>query len=86
MLWYLHMCASHEVVVLDYHDTPIMEMEVKEFGNGDIRRALLSPVVKIADPENRDLAHAFHQKAHESCFIAKSLKFQIVINPTIEIG
>lgn len=86
MLWYLHMCAAHEVVVLDYHDTPAMEMEVKEFGNGDIRRALLSPVVKIASPDHRDLAAELHQKAHKSCFIAKSVNFEIIINPKIEIG
>lgn len=83
MLWYLHMCAAHEVVVLDYEDHPTMEMEVKEFGNGDIKRANLSPVVRIANLENRDLAIHLHQKAHESCFIAKSINFDININPTI---
>ena len=83
MLWYLHMCAAHEVVVLDYKDNPIMEMEVKEFGNGDIRSATLSPTVRIASLDQRDQALAMHQKAHEKCFIAKSINFDIILKPTI---
>lgn len=85
MLWYLHMCAAHEVVVLDYRDSPTMEMEVKEFGNGDIQSATLTPIVKIADANTRDLAIELHQKAHKSCFIAKSINFKIIIKPTVEL-
>jgi len=83
MLWYLHQCAAHEVVVLDYVDQPTMEMEIKEFGNGDIRSATLSPRVRIANAANRELAIQLHKKAHESCFIAKSINFEIILNPTI---
>lgn len=85
MLWYLHMCAAHEVVVLDYEDNPVMEMEVKEFGNGDIKSATLSPSVRIASLDQRDQALAMHQKAHKKCFIAKSIKFDIIIKPTIVV-
>lgn len=85
MLWYLHMCAAHEVVVLDYKDTPTMEMEMKEFGNGDIQSATLSPVIRIASAKDKDLAVQLHQKAHESCFIAKSINFEIILNPSIEV-
>ncbi len=83
MLWFLHMCAAHEVVVLGYEDHPVMEMEIKEFGNGDIRSATLSPTVRISSRSNRELAMSLHQKAHESCFIAKSINFEIILKPTI---
>lgn len=83
MLWYLHMCAAHEVVVLEYHDHPVMEMEVKEFGNGDIRSATLSPVVRIASEDQREQAMAMHQRAHQSCFIAKAVNFEIILKPKI---
>lgn len=86
MLWYLNMCASHDVVVLEYTDQPVMEMEVKEFGNGDIRSATLSPVVRIASDDQREQALAMHQKAHQSCFIAKGVNFDIILNPTIVEG
>lgn len=85
MLWYLHMCAAHDVVVLDYRDQPAMIMDIKEFGNGDIRSVTLSPVVHIASEEQRDRAMAMHQKAHESCFIAKGVNFEIILNPSIII-
>lgn len=83
MLWYLHKCAANEVVVLSYEDQPIMEMEVKEFGNGDIRSATLSPVVRIASQDQRDQALDLHKAAHESCFIAKGVNFDIIIKPAI---
>ena len=85
MLWYLHMCAAHEVVVLEYKDSPTMDMEIKEFGNGDIQSATLSPVIRIASEKDHELAIALHQKAHESCFIAKSINFDIILNPSIEV-
>ncbi|MGN0064966.1 MAG: OsmC family protein [Nocardioides sp.] len=76
LLSYLHACVSLGVVVLDYADTATATMEV--VGNGGrFREAVLHPRVVVADASMVADAHRAHELAHEWCFIANSVNFEV---------
>ncbi len=83
MLWYLHLCATNHITVLDYRDTALGVMEEKEDGSGAFVRVELKPTVKISAGDNQDKAQTLHREAHRYCFIANSVKFPVDIVPTI---
>ena len=66
-----------------YEDRPEAVMEMNADGSGQFTRALLRPAVKISkgDPARLD---DLHHRAHEMCFIARSLNFPIACEGTVE--
>src|SRR5260221_7802881 len=48
MLWYLHLCSTNRVTVLDYHDAASGVMEEGDDGSGVFTRVVLKPTVKIS--------------------------------------
>ena len=48
---------------------------------GAVTSATLVPEVWLADEAQREAAEALHEKAHEQCFIARSVNFPVVITP-----
>lgn len=83
MLWYLHLCAVNDIVVEEYKDFPEGCMSLDESGNGKFTEVVLKPRVKIQNPDKSNLANLLHQEAHKACFIAKSVNFPVLNNPTI---
>jgi organic hydroperoxide reductase OsmC/OhrA len=84
MLSYLHLCAVNGVVVLSYEDRPTGEMEEVVGGPGAFVRVDLHPSVVIDAASDASRAEALHEQAHQSCFIANSLKVPVIIHPAIE--
>lgn len=84
MLWYLHLCAENKIVVTEYKDQPTAIMKVEKSGLGKFTEATLCPIILITDSEKISEAEMLHQKAHEMCFIANSVNFDIRIKPTIQ--
>jgi organic hydroperoxide reductase OsmC/OhrA len=82
MLWYLHLCADHGIVVVDYSDKATGIMQETETGSGRFIEVTLHPVVVITDKNKIDLANKLHKKANEFCFIANSCNFTIHHLPT----
>ena len=77
-LWYLHLCADAGIVVTAYVDHAEATL------NGDrFERIVLRPHVTISAGD-RELAARLHHKAHEECYIAKSVNFPIDCEPSIE--
>ena len=76
MLWYLHLCADAGIVVTDYKDNAEGEMEEDENG-GRFKEVILKPMVTITDESKRELANELHHKAHQFCFIANSVNFEV---------
>ena len=70
MLWYLHLCAVNGVIVLEYNDKAIGEMEETTDGSGRFTRVTLKPEVLVADDSMIDKANELHRDAHKMCFIA----------------
>lgn len=83
MLWYLHLCSDNKIVVEEYKDVATAKMQIELNGSGKFIEATLSPVVKIKNKEHAKLANELHGLAHKHCFIANSLNFKIVINPSV---
>ncbi len=81
MLSYLYVCALEGVVVTDYvdHATGIMVEEAK--GGGQFKEVTLNPIVRVADPSMIEKANELHHKAHEICYIANSVNFEVKCNP-----
>lgn len=76
MLVMLHLCADAGIVVTEYLDEAEGEME--EHGNaGEFKRVLLRPKMRITDASRISEAAALHHRAHELCFIARSVNFPV---------
>jgi organic hydroperoxide reductase OsmC/OhrA len=83
MLSYLHLCAVSGIVVLDYKDAAVGWMEDRPDGSGAFTDAELRPVVTIAAGGNVAKAASLHHDAHEKCFIANSVNFEVRVSPTL---
>lgn len=83
MLWYLHLCADNQIVVQSYEDKPQGIMQLEKNGSGRFIEVTLKPMVVIDNQEKKSLAIDLHHKAHEYCFIANSVNFDILINPIV---
>jgi|SRR5690606_28796832 organic hydroperoxide reductase OsmC/OhrA len=83
MLWYLHLCAVNHVIVLDYTDEASGEMRENSDGSGQFERVILRPRVTIAAEHMRSKAETLHSRAHEMCFIARSVNFPVLHEPEI---
>jgi organic hydroperoxide reductase OsmC/OhrA len=81
MLWYLHLCAVNDVVVLDYRDEPEGLMIEQADGSGAFARIVLKPQVKLSAASSEDKARELHHEAHRNCFIANSVKCDITAEP-----
>jgi len=83
LLWYLHLCSVNGVSVLEYCDDATGEMEEREDGTAEFARVELRPIVTIAPGCDRERALALHHDAHDLCFIARSVKFPVVVEPFV---
>jgi organic hydroperoxide reductase OsmC/OhrA len=82
LLSYLHVAASHGIVVTAYTDSASGVMEQTADGGGHFISATLRPQVTISagDPE---LAQSLHEEASAKCFIASSVNFPVNHEPSI---
>ena len=81
MLWYLHLCSAHKIVVTEYLDNAEGIMEETENGSGRFIEVTLNPMVKITDESMLEKANALHEEANKMCFIANSCNFKIEHRP-----
>ena len=85
-LWYLGLCAQAGIVVLSYVDTAEGLMVEEASGAGQFTSITLKPKVTLALGADVETANRLHHKAHEMCFIARSLNFPVEICPSIDFG
>lgn len=83
MLWYLHLCAVNQVVVVAYQDEASGTMVENPDGSGQFKEITLHPVVTVKDASMKDKAIALHTQAHAHCFLARSVNFPIHHEPVI---
>ncbi|WP_010231473.1 OsmC family protein [Gillisia marina] len=77
MLWYLHLCAVNNIVVVSYIDKATGTMEELKNGSGRFKKVILNPEITIAKMSNIKRAHELHVEANKMCFIANSCNFPI---------
>ena len=85
MLSYLHLCSSNGIVVVGYEDQAVGAMSETDDGGGHFTSVTLHPAVRIKEGGKTDLALELHEKAHELCFIAKSVNFPVLCEASIEV-
>ncbi len=83
MLWYLHLCAENGIVVQRYIDRAEGIMEDDGDGSGAFTKVVLYPEIRIESPENKNIANELHHEAHNMCFIANSVNFEVVVKAKI---
>jgi organic hydroperoxide reductase OsmC/OhrA len=83
MLWYLHLYAVNQVVVLEYLDSAAGIREENSDGSGQFVAVHLNPNVTIANRTQQQPAVELHHRAHRLCFIANSINFSVRISPSI---
>jgi organic hydroperoxide reductase OsmC/OhrA len=84
MLSYLHQAASRGIVVTAYRDAATATMETAGSG-GRFTEAVLHPVVTITDASRAADALDAHGQAGRDCFIAASVAFPVLHEPTIVV-
>ena len=82
MLWFLHVACTHKFIVDRYSDRAVGVLEKDGTGRMSVTRVTLRPEVAFsgAVPTAEQLAE-LHEEAHQECFIANSVKTEIVIEP-----
>lgn len=83
MLWYLHLCSAHKIIVVEYTDEASGIMTETDNGSGKFVEVTLAPNVTITDANQLIKAKELHKKANEMCFIANSCNFVIKHEPNI---
>ncbi len=76
MLSYLHVAASHGVIVIAYSDAAVGTMKQTANGGGHFTSVTLHPRVTIAGGDGK-LASSLHAEAAAKCFIAASVNFPV---------
>lgn len=82
MLWYLHLCSVHGVIVTAYEDKASAIMLEDKDGSGEFSEATLNPHVTVQHESMIKKANALHHEANKLCFIARSVKFPVHHKPT----
>ena len=86
MLWYLHLCADHGIVVTAYQDQPVGQMVETADGGGHFTEVVLHPEVTVQAGADLALAKTLHERAHALCFIAQSMNFPVRCASVIKEG
>jgi organic hydroperoxide reductase OsmC/OhrA len=82
LLSYLHVAVMHGIVVVDYRDSPVGTMRQEGIG-GHFTSVLLRPQVTVAAADMVEVATRIHAEASSACFIASSVNFPVLHEPTV---
>jgi len=82
MLWFLHVACTRKLTVDRYSDHATGVLEKDRAGKMSVTRVTLRPAMVFsgAQPTAAQLGE-LHEEAHEQCFIANSVKTEIVMEP-----
>jgi organic hydroperoxide reductase OsmC/OhrA len=79
MLWFLHLALERKFVVERYVDEAQGVLERTWMSKVTLRPRVTFSGKAPSDEEHR----ALHHKAHEKCFIANSVKSEVIIEPVL---
>jgi organic hydroperoxide reductase OsmC/OhrA len=85
MLWFLHLCADHKVIVTGYVDRAEGTMVETEDGSGHFTEVVLKPEVTARPGADVETLRSLHKRAHKLCFIANSVNFPIHCQDTLKV-
>jgi len=81
MLWFLGLAAAQGYVIDRYSDTATATMAADAHGRLWVERLVLNPAVVFSGARvpTEQAVDALHHAAHESCFLANSVKTAITV-------
>jgi organic hydroperoxide reductase OsmC/OhrA len=80
MLWFLYLAAQKKFVVERYVDEALGVLD-KTW----ISRVTLRPAVTFSGkPPTKEEHEALHHRAHDKCFIANSVKTEVIVEPCLK--
>jgi organic hydroperoxide reductase OsmC/OhrA len=81
MLWFLSIAAQRKFVVESYSDRAVGLMEKNEEGKLAITQVRLQPQIDFTGEilPTASQVEEMHEAAHASCFLANSVKTQVII-------
>ena len=82
MLSFLHVAVKHGVVVTAYEDRAEGLMRTNRDGSGQFESVTLRPWVTVAEAAAPDVLEELHVEANKVCFIARSVNFPVLHEPT----
>ncbi|MBL0072339.1 MAG: OsmC family protein [Bacteroidetes bacterium] len=85
MLSYLYVCAMEGIVITSYTDHATGVMIEQANGSGSFKEVTLNPIFCVADENMIEKAIELHHKAHEICYIANSVNFDVKCNPICKV-
>jgi organic hydroperoxide reductase OsmC/OhrA len=84
MLWFLHLANRGKFVVARYVDEASGVLGKNAEGRDAMTRVTLRPAVTFSGtPPTAGEFAQLHEKTHERCFIANSVKTEIILEPRI---
>ena len=83
MLSYLYLCATNGIVVTSYTDKATGIMIEQARGGGSFKEVQLNPQVQVEEESMVAKAIELHHKAHEICYIANSVNFEVRCTPKV---
>lgn len=86
MLWFLGLAAKDGWLVDSYRDEAVGVMARNAEGRQAMTRVTLRPAVRFGAGRSPtpDELRALHHRAHEACFIANSVKTEVLCEPVFE--
>jgi organic hydroperoxide reductase OsmC/OhrA len=81
MLWFLDIAAQQKFVVESYTDSAVGMMEHNQDGNLAMTKVILRPQIVFTGDNlpTEAQVQALHQAAHHQCYLANSVKTEVVI-------
>ena len=82
MLWFLHLARDAGLAVTRYRDEAVGRMGKDERGRTAFTRIVLRPRIDFqGTAPNAETLARLHHAAHDACFIANTLRCEIVVEP-----
>lgn len=82
MLWFLYLAKSANITILDYQDEPQGILELQG-SHGRFVEITLMPKIIILEEDKIEEAKHLQEKAHQKCYIANSVNFDVKVSPHI---
>lgn len=85
MLWFLYLAAAAKLVVDHYIDRASGVLERNAEGKLAMTRVTLKPAVTFSGKQpSQEEIRALHEQAHQKCFIANSVKTEVLTEPEFD--
>jgi len=83
MLFFIAICAKKRLTVMEYVDHATAFLEKDAAGELVISKVLLRPEITFADDIEikREVIEKIHDQSHEKCFLARSVKSELMVEP-----